>query len=165
MTYLIKIYTNIAPTGHNISFTERQNPPYSFLLGFISPWNIVITTQCSICGSSFVFIKPQKYDNSHQNNDSSWNIPHLLMKTRQRIIFVSLVEFPQSFFDPLDLLNQLIRINGRGDIFFKFWLCMFHLPWLKHLHEHTTPFRFNHLSRNYTLTYISLLLQQFQACA
>ena len=47
MTYLRKVYMNIAPTGHNISFTERQNLPYSVLLEFIFPWNIFITTQCS----------------------------------------------------------------------------------------------------------------------
>ena len=32
MTYLRKRYMNIAPTGYNISFTERQNLPYSVLL-------------------------------------------------------------------------------------------------------------------------------------
>ena len=37
MTYLGKRYINIAPTSHNISFIERQNPGYSFLLGFIFP--------------------------------------------------------------------------------------------------------------------------------
>ena len=37
MTYLRKIYINIAPTAHNISFTERQNPEYSVRLGFIIP--------------------------------------------------------------------------------------------------------------------------------
>ena len=35
MNYLQKICINIEPTGHNISFTEHQNLPYSFLLGFI----------------------------------------------------------------------------------------------------------------------------------
>ena len=44
MTYLLKRYTDIAPTGHNISFAERKNPPYGVLLGLIFPWNIVITT-------------------------------------------------------------------------------------------------------------------------
>ena len=37
MTYLRKRYMNIAPTGHNISFTERKNIPSIFLLGFIFP--------------------------------------------------------------------------------------------------------------------------------
>ena len=63
MTYHRKIYINIVPTGHNIPFTEQQNFPYGFLLAFIVPWNIVITTQCSGWGSSSVFIKYQKYDN------------------------------------------------------------------------------------------------------
>ena len=35
MTYLRKIYMNIAPTGHNIS--EHQNISYSVLLGFTPP--------------------------------------------------------------------------------------------------------------------------------
>ena len=64
MNYLLKIYMNIAPTGHNISFTERQNLPYIVLLGFIFPWNIAITTQCIGWVSSSVFIKSQKYDNT-----------------------------------------------------------------------------------------------------
>ena len=44
MTYLIKRYMNIAPTGHNLSFTEWYYLPYSVLLRFIPPRNIVITT-------------------------------------------------------------------------------------------------------------------------
>ena len=32
MTYLRKRYMNIAPSGHNISFTERQYLQYSVLL-------------------------------------------------------------------------------------------------------------------------------------
>ena len=69
MNHLLKRYMNIVPTGHNISFTERQNLPYSVLLGFILPWNIVINTQCSEWVSSSVFIKSQKSDNSHRKND------------------------------------------------------------------------------------------------
>ena len=37
MTYLRKIYMHNAPTGYNISFTERQNLPYSVLLGLTPP--------------------------------------------------------------------------------------------------------------------------------
>ena len=70
MTYLRKIYTNIALIGHNISFTERQNLPYSVMLGFTPPWNIVMTTKCSVWGSSSVFIKSKIFDNSNQNNYS-----------------------------------------------------------------------------------------------
>ena len=44
ITYLKKRYMNISPIGHNISFTELQNPPYSFPLGFIFTWGIFITT-------------------------------------------------------------------------------------------------------------------------
>ena len=36
VTYLRKRYMNIAPTGHNFVFIERQNLPYSVLLAFIS---------------------------------------------------------------------------------------------------------------------------------
>ena len=71
MTYLRKRYMNIAPTGHNLSFTEWHNLPYSVPLGFISPCNIVITTQCNGWGSSSVFVKPPKSDNSHRKNDST----------------------------------------------------------------------------------------------
>ena len=80
MTYLRKICMNISPTGHNISFLEQKNLLYSVMLGFIPPWNIVITTKCSGCGSSSVFIKTQKSDDSHQNNDSPQSIPHLVIK-------------------------------------------------------------------------------------
>ena len=80
MTYLGKIYTNIALIGHNISFTERQNLPYSVLLGFTPPWNIFTTTQCSGWGSSYIFIKSQKSDNSYQKNDSPQSILHLVIK-------------------------------------------------------------------------------------
>ena len=80
MTYLGKIYMNIAPIGHNFSVAERQNLPYSVMLGFIFSWNIVITTQCSGWGSSSFFIKPQKYDNSHQNNDLPKSILHVVIK-------------------------------------------------------------------------------------
>ena len=80
MTYLRKRYINITPTGNNPSFTERQNLPYSVLLGLIFPWNIFITTQCSGWGSSYVFIKYQKYDNSHQNNYLPLSILHLVIK-------------------------------------------------------------------------------------
>ena len=37
MTYLRKRYMSIAPTGHNLSFIERQNFTYSVLLGFTPP--------------------------------------------------------------------------------------------------------------------------------
>ena len=37
MTYLRKIYMNIAPIEPNFSFKERKNLPYSVLLGFIFP--------------------------------------------------------------------------------------------------------------------------------
>ena len=67
--YLTKIYTNIPPIGHDFPFTEHQNLPYSVLLGLTPPWNIVITTKYSGWGSSYVFIKYQNSDNSHQNND------------------------------------------------------------------------------------------------
>ena len=80
MTYLRKRYTNTSPTGHNISFTERDNLPYSFLLVFIYPRDIVTTTQFSGWGSSSVFINPPKYYNSHQNNDSPRSIPYLVIK-------------------------------------------------------------------------------------
>ena len=80
MNYLRKRHMYISPTGHNLSFTERQNLPYSFLLGFILPWNIVTTTQYSGWGSSYVFLKSQNSDNSHQNNDSPQSIPHLVIK-------------------------------------------------------------------------------------
>ena len=70
MTYLRKIYMNISPTGHNISFSEQKNLLYSVMLGFIPPWNIVMTTKCSVWGSSSVFIKSKNSDNSNQNNDS-----------------------------------------------------------------------------------------------
>ena len=70
MNYSRKIYMNTAPTVHNISFTERQNFSYSVLLGLIPPWNIAGTTQCSGSSSSSVFIKSQKSDNLHRNNDS-----------------------------------------------------------------------------------------------
>ena len=66
MTHLRKRYMNIAPTRHNISFTEWKNLPYNVLLGFTPHWNIVITTQCTGWGSSSVLISPQKSDNSHQ---------------------------------------------------------------------------------------------------
>ena len=79
-TYLFKRYMNIEPTGHYLSFTGKQNLPYSVLVGFISPRNIVITTQCSGSGSSSVFIKSQKSNNSHQNNDSPRSIPHLFVR-------------------------------------------------------------------------------------
>ena len=65
ITYLRKRYMNIAPTGHIILFAERQNLPYSVLLGFIPPWNIVVTTQCSGWGSSSIFIKSRNSDNSY----------------------------------------------------------------------------------------------------
>ena len=65
MTYLKKIYINIEPTGHNTSLKERQNPPYSVLLGLIFTYNSFLTTQYSGWGSSSVFIDPQKSDNSH----------------------------------------------------------------------------------------------------
>ena len=81
-TYLRKRYMNIAPTGHNLPFTELHKLPYSVLLGLIFPWNIVITTQCSGLVSSYVFIQPQKSDNSHQNNDSPQSIPHLTINNR-----------------------------------------------------------------------------------
>ena len=70
MTYLRKIYMNIEPIRQNPSFKERKNLPYSVLLGFTPPCNIVITTQCSGWGSSSIFTKPPKSDNSQQNNDS-----------------------------------------------------------------------------------------------
>ena len=63
MTYYRKIYINIVPTGYNLPFAEQQNLPYVLPLLFIVPWNIFIATQCSGWGSSYVFIKYQKYDN------------------------------------------------------------------------------------------------------
>ena len=80
MNYLRKIWMNIAPKGHNISFLEWQNLPYSFLLGFVFPWNIIITTPFIGWGYSYVFIKSQKSDNSHQNNDSPQSILNLFIK-------------------------------------------------------------------------------------
>ena len=80
MTYLFKIYTNIAPTGNNISFTEKQNFSYGVLLGLITPGNIVITTQCSGWVYSSVFIKYQKSDKSHRDNDLPLSILHLVIK-------------------------------------------------------------------------------------
>ena len=69
MTYLRKRYMNISPIGNSVSVTERQNLPYSILLGFTPPWNIIINTQCSGCGSSSILIKPQNSDSSHQKNN------------------------------------------------------------------------------------------------
>ena len=80
MTYLFKRYMNISPTGHNFSFAERQKFPYSVLFGFIPPWNIVITTQCSEWGSSYIFIKSQKSNNLHRNNDFPRSILHSVIK-------------------------------------------------------------------------------------
>ena len=37
MTYLRKRYTNIAPIGHNFSFTGRKKLPYSVMLGINLP--------------------------------------------------------------------------------------------------------------------------------
>ena len=37
MNFLVKGYINIAPTGHNLSFIELQNLPYSVLIGLIFP--------------------------------------------------------------------------------------------------------------------------------
>ena len=51
MHYLGNIYMDIEPIGHNFSFSERENLPYSVLLELISPYTIVITTQCSGWGS------------------------------------------------------------------------------------------------------------------
>ena len=88
------------------------------------PWNIVITTKCSGWGSSYVFIKFQKSDHSKQSNDLPQIIPHLVIKKHilsrrpYRDFFSYFFSFPQSFFDMLDLPNQLIRSNGRGDPFF-----------------------------------------------
>ena len=78
-------------------------------------------------------------------------------------IFSCLVAVSKTFFDPVDIPNQQIRSNGRGDIFFVSWLGIFYLPWLNHNNEHTNPFRFNLLHINYTLTCISFIVQQFQA--
>ena len=79
MTYLRKIYTNIAPTGNNISFIERHNFPYGIILGFTPPWKFFINTKCSGWSSSSILIKNQKSDNSHQNNDSPQSITHLVI--------------------------------------------------------------------------------------
>ena len=63
MTNLRKIYMNIAPTRHNISFTERNKLPYSVLLGLTPPRNIIIIKTVSGWGSSSLLLKYQHYDN------------------------------------------------------------------------------------------------------
>ena len=83
MHYLRTIYINNKLTGHNNSFTEHQNLSYGVLLGFISPWNIVITTLCIGWGSSSVFIKPQKSNNFYQNNDSPQSIMYLVITSSE----------------------------------------------------------------------------------
>ena len=80
MNYLRKIFMNVAPIRHHFLFSEWQNLPYSVLLGFIFPWNIFITTQCSGWGSSSVFVKSPKSDHSHQNNDLPQSILYLFIK-------------------------------------------------------------------------------------
>ena len=108
MTHIRKIYTNIAPIGNIFSFTERQKLSYSVLLGFTPPRNIFITTQCIVLGYSSVFIKPQKSDNSQQNNNSPQIISHLVITKRvlslrpsRKYLFHFLLSPPKASLIPL----------------------------------------------------------------